>query len=349
MVLVVVCITAVLLAACGAPQQAAAPTQSTAGVEATGATATAANAYPRTVTDVLGRQITFEKRPERVALDTNRYVFDEMLLLGVAPIAYQISASEELAPWTQEALDELGVDVINYNGLPYPTPPNLEQLAMLNPDLIIMLHYMDEGSKPEDYELFPLYEQIAPVFFVEYTDLDASRLRMLAEVFALEDKIEQIEARDAELFKQVTPPPAGVELAVAFGYKGAGGASAQVYNGGASEMIVLERAGFTIKDYGGPEGERDFDVSEESLTILDTDMLWNVAPYPGDTSAQDFEASSVVQSLNVVKEGRYRSLNSDQSQAILFWTPLATPFLVETLNELVASYDFDATGEAATP
>jgi ABC-type Fe3+-hydroxamate transport system substrate-binding protein len=297
------------------------------------------DAYPRTVTDSLGRSITFAQRPQRVALDTNRYAFDELLLLGIVPIAYQISASEELAPWTRAALAELGASPENYNGLPYPNPPNLERLSVLDPDLIIMLSY--GPARAEEYERFSLYEQIAPVFFVEYTDLDGSRLRMLAEAFAAEEKVAAIEARDATLFKQVMPPPAGVELAVGFGYRD-GGVAAQVYNGGGrSELIVLERAGFTIKDFGRPADERDFTVSEENLTMLDSDMLWNVAPYPGDSSAQDFESSSIVQNLAVVKEGRYRSLNADQSQAILFWTPLATPFLVETLNELVASYDFE--------
>ena len=295
--------------------------------------------YPRTVTDFSGRAITFEQRPERVVLDTNRYALDELLLLGIAPIGYQISASEELAPWTREAIAELGIELENFNGQPYPTPPNFERLAAMQPDLIIMLDYL--GGQPEELEHFKLYEQIAPVFIVKYTDLDGSRIRMLAEVFAVEDKLTEIEARDAELFAQVTPPPPGVELALGFGYKDASGVASQVYNGGSSELIVLERAGFTIKDYGRPEGERDFNVSEENLTMLEADMLWNVAPYPGDSSAKDFESSVIVQNLEVVKEGRYRSLNSDQSQAILFWTPLATPFLIETLNELVANYDFE--------
>jgi ABC-type Fe3+-hydroxamate transport system substrate-binding protein len=297
-------------------------------------------AYPRTITDFLEREVTFEKRPERIALDTNRYALNELLLLGVAPMFYQVSESEELAVWTQEKLEELGINLVNYNGQPSPTPPNLEQLASLKPDLIIMLAYR-EGGRAEEYELYDLYQEIAPVFFVEYTDLDASRIRMVAEVFAVEDKLAEIEARDAELFAQVTPPPPGVELALGFGYKDASGVASQVYNGGSSELIVLERAGFTIKDYGRPQGERDFNVSEEKLTMLEADMLWNVAPYPGDSSAEDFESSVIVQNLEVYKEGRYRSLNSDQSQAILFWTPLATPFLVETLNELVASYDFE--------
>lgn len=83
---------------------------------------------------------------------------------------------------------------------------------------------------------------------------------------------------------------------------------------------------------------RSFTITEENFALLDRDLLWNVAPYPGDTSAADFAASPVLQNLAVVREGRYRSLSADRSQAILFWTPLGVPFLVDALNELVASY-----------
>jgi ABC-type Fe3+-hydroxamate transport system substrate-binding protein len=336
-----------LLTACGNAPQASAPTSipgatSEAAALTQAPTTTAeANAYPRTVTDATGRAITFETRPERVVLDTNRYALDELLLLGVAPLGYQISASEELAPWTRDAAAAAGIEMINFNGLPYPNPPNFELLATLKPDLIIMLDYVGEG-KAETLDHFDLYEQIAPVFVVEYTDTDASRIRMLADVFAREDKVAAIEDRDAELFQTITPPPAGTELVVGFGYKGEAGIASAVYNGGGQGNIrVLERAGFTIKDFDRPVGEDYFDIGEERFTLLDADMLWNLAPYPGDSSAQDFESSQIFQNLAVAKEGRYRSLNADQSQAILFWTPLATPFLVETLNELVASYSFE--------
>ena len=83
---------------------------------------------------------------------------------------------------------------------------------------------------------------------------------------------------------------------------------------------------FSLASVGDVDGERDFYISEEKLTLLDADMFWNMAPYPRDRSAEDFETSPITQNLIVVKEGRYHSLNADQSQAILLWTPLATPF-----------------------
>ena len=299
--------------------------------------------YPRTVTDSLGRKVTFNSRPQRVVLDTYSYVLDELLLLGAPPIAYQSSLEEALPIWTQQAVDKSGIKLVNFNGQPYPSPPNFEQLAVLKPDLILVDDYSNGTAKAEDLKNFATYEKIAPVFVVAFTDVKGIRIRMLAEILGLEDKVAGIEANDAKVWAGVKPPPKGTKLAVAFGYKGPNGVSAQVYNGGgASELIVLERSGFTIKDYQRPKGERAFEISEEKLTLLDADMLWNIAPYPGVDTAKDFEASPVVQSLKVVQDGRYRLLNSDQSQAIQLWTPLATPFLVEALNGLVASYKFDS-------
>ncbi len=339
------------LSACTAPppappepaQQPQAPTLAPAsGAATTPVAANSAATYPRTVTDSLGRKVTFNSRPQRVVVDTYSYVLDELLLLGAPPIAYQSSLEEELPVWTREALSKGDIELVNFNGQPYPNPPNFEQLAVLKPDLILVDDYSNGQAKPEDLKNFATYEKIAPVFVVAFTDVTGTRIRMLAEILGLEDKVAEIEASDAKLWASVKPPPKDKTLAVAFGYKGPNGVSAQVYNGGgASELIVMERSGFKIKNYDRPKGERAFEISEENLTLLDADMLWNIAPYPGVDTAKDFEASPIIQSLPVVKEGRYRLLNSDQSQAIQLWTPLATSFLVETLNELVASYKFD--------
>ena len=315
-----------VITGCGTEEEAAAPTATSASV-----------VYPRTVTDAGGREVVFQKRPERVVIDTYRHLLDELLLLDIAPLGYAAWASEKLPIWTRQTLEERDLMPINFNGQTYPVGINFEQLVAAKPDLIIL---SAEGGKAENVENFALFEQIAPVFVTDWSSQGYDRLRILAEVFAVEDQVAEIETRDAELLALVTPPPSGVELSVAFGYKD-GGVAAQVFNGaGASELVILERAGFTIKDYGRPAGERDFYISEENFALLDADIFWNMAPYPGDRSAEDFETSTIMQNLTVVKEGRYRSLNADQSQAILFWTPLATPFLVETLNELVASYDF---------
>lgn len=284
--------------------------------------------YPRTVTH-LGGSLELAAPPQRIAVTGNRYLLDELLLLDVVPVGYAASDSEELPAWTRAELERRGAAVANYHGRAYAAGPDHERLAALSPDLIVAY----DLDTAEDLATL---QRIAPVVQLAYTDLDGSRLRMLAAILGREDRVAAIEAGVAAELARVTPP-AG-EVAIVFGYRD-GGAAAQAYNGGGrSELVILERAGFRLADYGRPAGERDFTISEENFALLDRDLLWNVAPYPGDTSAADFAASPVLQNLDVVREGRYRSLTADQSQAILFWTPLAVPFLVDTLNALVASY-----------
>jgi iron complex transport system substrate-binding protein len=335
---------AALLAACGNAPQAAAPTS--APVAATSAPIAAATpaqaAYPRTVKDAGGREIVLQQRPERVVLDTYRQMLDELLLLDVAPLGYAAWLEEKLPVWTQQALDERGLTPINFNGQAYPAAINFEQLAAAQPDLIIV---SAEGGKAEHVENMALFEQIAPVFVTDWASQGYDRLRLFAAIFGVEDHVAAIEARDDELFASVAPPPPNTELVVGFGYGAAGPIATQICHGSSEpSALVLRRAGFVLKDFGRPADESCFDIAEENFALLDTDMLWNVSPYPGTdgnpvpADARAFESSSIFQNLAVVKEGRYRSLTVDQSQALLQWSPLATPFLVQTLNEVVASY-----------
>jgi iron complex transport system substrate-binding protein len=313
------------LTGCGAPEkQASAPMATVASV-----------GYPRIVIDAAGRSVPFDKRPERVVLTTFVRILDEVLLLDVAPLAYSAWLGERLPIWTQQTIDGLGLKIINLNGQAYPDPLNFEQLSALQPDLIVLLSV--DGTA-ESIENFALFEQIGPVFIVDFFAPSYDRLQMLAEIFAVEAKMDAIRARDAALLAMVTAPPADAELVVCYGYANGGAYGASIYNGGQqNSMWLLEQAGFRLKDFGRPMDEEFFDISEENFAMLEADMLWNVSP--AADGSPDIENSTIFQNLEVVKAGRYRALNRDQSIAVLDWTPLATPFLVETLNELVASYD----------
>jgi ABC-type Fe3+-hydroxamate transport system substrate-binding protein len=66
----------------------------------------------------------------------------------------------------------------------------------------------------------------------------------------------------------------------------------------------------------------------------------NGQAYPAEINFEQLAALQPDSDRHSGERGRHRN-NVDQSQAILQWTPLATPFLVETLNELVASYEFE--------
>jgi ABC-type Fe3+-hydroxamate transport system substrate-binding protein len=337
---------AAALSACVAPPAPAAAPSAPDGApasvpEATSVPVAEITAYPRTVKDMAGRELVLQRPPERVALMTYRYILDEMLLLDTEPIAYAKWVEDVLPAWTQEALDKRGLKPIDINAKGYPAEPNLELLATLKPDLIVTLA---EKGKAENVKNLALLEQIAPVVVMDWALRDYQRLSILSEIFARESKVNEIKARDDALFASITRPPEGIELVVGYPYVD-GGPKIDISN--ARALPVLVRAGFQLKDFGRPETEDGFQVVEEKFDLLEAGMLWSAAPIPETSGAEAFEASKILKQLKVVQEGRYRRLDVNEAIAVLDWTPLATPFLVKTLNELVASYNFEGTSAPA--
>lgn len=80
-------------------------------------------------------------------------------------------------------------------------------------------------------------------------------------------------------------------------------------------------------------------IAEENFGLLDTDMVWNLAPYPGDFERDKaaLTGSPLLRSLEVFKRGDVTFLTTDVSQALSFWTPLATPTLVDGINDILAA------------
>jgi ABC-type Fe3+-hydroxamate transport system substrate-binding protein len=285
----------------------------------------------RTVTDARGEAVEVTDRPERVFATTYRFVVDELLLLDTVPVGYARHPSEELPRWTTERAAELGGEpqaVVSAEGV------DLEEVAVLEPDLIV-------ATEGED-DLVPSLERIAPVLVVEYgPDLDGERLSMLADALGRQDVAEDVLAGVEESLEPV--PATDDEIALVFGYDD-GGARAAVYHGEVegTGTDVLELAGLRIKrDYPFEVGEYgQTDIAEENFDVLDADRLWNVSPYPGDVARAEgaMRESPVLAGLDVARRDDVRYLSPELSQAILFWTPLATPTLVAGLDEVLASH-----------
>jgi iron complex transport system substrate-binding protein len=284
------------------------------------------------VTDARGEVVEIPGTPERVFTTSYRFVADELLLLDTVPVGYARHPSEELPRWTTERAGELGEEptaVVGAEGI------DLEEVAALDPDLVVAQEF--------DAELIASLERIAPVLVVEYgPDLDGERLRMLATALGREDRAGEVLAGVEESLAPVAATDD--EIALVFGYDD-GGARAAVYHGGVegTGTDVLELAGLRIKqDYPFEVGEfGQTDIAEENFDALDTDRLWNVSPYPGDVDQAEgaMRDSPVLAGLDVARRGDVRYLGPELSQAILFWTPLATPTLVAGLDEVLASYE----------
>ncbi|MEM9034690.1 MAG: helix-turn-helix domain-containing protein [Actinomycetota bacterium] len=326
-----------LLAACGDGDTDSSEAVTT-GVENDGAeTAETAETSsepsgPIIVTDAAGRSVTLEAPPERIMVTTLRYVPDELMLLGIDPLGYASDPAEELNPWQIAEMDEQGFSMENF-----AYPLNYEEIAGGAPDLIVAMDY--------EVDAIADLEQIAPVLVVEYgVDLSGDRLRLLGAVTGRSEVADEIvDGALDQLLGAVSAPDS--EISVIFGYEFEG-TNASVYPGGvdvANDVDHLEAAGFNVKsDYSFEAGDFGYtDVAEENFGELEADWLWNLAPYPGNADADEAALldSPVFTGLDVWQRGDGRLLDRPTSQAILFWTPLATDFLADRLDDLVASYD----------
>ena len=132
------------LSACGGTSE------TTSGADTAAPSADAA--FPRTVEHAMG-ETEIPEQPERVVvLDTGE--LDAALSLGVVPVgAVTTDVSEEFLSYLAE--DAEGVEVVGTIA-----EPNLEEIAALQPDLIL-------SNKVRHEEIYGQLSQIAPTVFAE--------------------------------------------------------------------------------------------------------------------------------------------------------------------------------------
>lgn len=304
-----------------------------AGCSSAGSSPTPAGAAPRTVVDTRGTSVTVPPDGGRIFVTSYRHVVDELLLLGAPPFAYGTSESEELPPWTRDAISTGGHRVEPFVTV-YGTQVDYEALAALRPDVIVASAYEQES--------FATLEGIAPLVVIgdEGFDLDGSRLRLFGDVVGRPDRAAEVIAGLEDGFDRVRPP--GGEVALVFGFSDGGAPKLAVEWGDTPgrEGQLLTRLGFTIKS-DWPFARNEFgyaEVSEENFGLLESaDFALNIGPYPGGWAADKaaLEGSAVLRELDLFRRGDFFFLTPTESQSIVQWTPLATPTLVETLNRVV--------------
>lgn len=162
-------VTAVLLASCGSPQEAATNELPESG-------------FPKTVDHVMGSTEIPTKPVRIVALDQT--FVDAAFTLGVPLAGFtDISPNAERLPgYLAEFSGTLGKEAVSLGEL---DNPNLEQLASLRPDLIL-------SAKIRHEDLYDELSQIAPTVFSETTGPTwKENLILLAEALGEEEKAKE--------------------------------------------------------------------------------------------------------------------------------------------------------------
>lgn len=243
------------LTACGAGSAEGEPSSPAA----TGAAGESASAgFPRTIEHAMG-ETTIESQPQRVVALDPSYV-DAALLLDAELVGYAEYRQDPEDPFADYLGDvsEETAEAVNVGTI---AEPNLEQIAGLDPDVIV-------SAKVRQEALYPQLEKIAPTVFSESTGPTwKENVVLLGEALGKQEQAEQevagYEARAAAVGEAILEqdPDATYSL-----LRFAGEDTARLYS---SDSFIGE----IMADMGIPRPEGAPDTTEEIFVPLSQEQI----------------------------------------------------------------------------
>ena len=283
-------VTGLVLAGCGSADEG-----TTASAPSTAAEEVRTVEHAAGTTEITGT-------PERVVvLDTGE--LDAVLALGVTPVgAVRTGVSDELPAYIEEA----GVDPADIANVGTIAEPALEEIAALEPDLILSNSVRHEA----------IYDQlsgIAPTVFAEAIgETWEDNLRLAGEALDMSDEAEQLLADYAERAAEVGArygDPAATEVSMV---RFLDGSAVRLYGEGSFIGDVLGDVGFAR-----PEVQRTtetfVEVGPEQIGQADGAVLFH-ASYgdEGRTAAGEITSGGLWQGLTAVQQGRAFEVSDDR-------------------------------------
>lgn len=254
-------------------------------------------------------------QPQTVAALSPR-VLDPMLALGVQPVAYAEAAVLNLRRFDNpsEQIPHLG-DFITTKpiNLGNRNTPSLEALVKVNPDLIVT---------ERNYEIL---SKIASTLVLDNEmgkDGWLRRLKIIAQAFGREEKVEQIiaeyEQKLAEVKTKLAPVIDAYPLVLPISRRGGGFLFESFFS---DVAVLLEEIGFQLVSLEDLSIERSDNLqpilSLEALTQLNPDIIIVLSHDPGNfynpesVDKQQWEQTPLLQKMQAVREERIYFLNSD--------------------------------------
>ncbi|MFI7584000.1 ABC transporter substrate-binding protein [Kocuria sp. M1N1S27] len=253
------------LTACGGPEPAAESAAGSTAPAATGTGGTAAG-YPLTLGHAMGETV-IEEQPQRVVALDPSYV-DAALLLDAELVGfaeYRQNPEDPFADYLGDVSEETA-EAVNVGTI---AEPDLEQIAGLDPDLIV-------SAKVRQEALYPQLEKIAPTVFSESTGPTwKENVVLLGEALGKQQQAEQevadYEARAAAVGEAILEQDPGATYSL---LRFAGEDTARLYS---SDSFIGE----IMTDMGipRPEGAPDTDesifvpLSQEQILEADADLV----------------------------------------------------------------------------
>ena len=326
---VVAAVLMVVVSACsGATSTGSAASTSTPPVSS----AAGVGSFPVTIDHVYGAT-TIPSAPQRI-VTLGLSDQDPLLALGVAPIAVSAWYGDypsAVWPWAQDELGAATPVVLN-GGVRSEEAPPLEEIAALQPDLIISLY---NGTTQEQYtQLSRIAPTVLPteqyanftITWQEATRVTGQALGREAEALALVNGLQQRFAAAAAEHPQF----AGLTAVVAERFEPG---SSVVRSGNDVRARFFADLGFAIPTSIGsavPDQYGEIKVSDEQLPELSRDLLvWN--GIDADTR-KDIESAGLYPTLPVVQAGKVLWIEDPQVSGAFTWgTILSLDYALETL------------------
>lgn len=281
-----------LLAACGhAEADPAAAPEGTAG------------SGGRTVEHAMGT-VEVPEDPQRVAT-IGEVLAGHVASVGVQPVAGTDDVDEWLAPYASAGLLP-GVTPEEIEQIGTTEEPDLERLAVLTPDLILI----EESSAGELYDDL---SRIAPTMVVTRESNAAwqETFDQTVEAVGRQDEAEQVRQRYRELFTEV--PPDAAETEVTF-LRGAGPGQFRLDVRSGFGGSVADEAGYGV-DRGAASEEEELasygaiEYSNERLGVVDGDLLvTSTQEEGGPSNIEELTAGPLWGAIPAVRDGRVLEL-----------------------------------------
>jgi iron complex transport system substrate-binding protein len=248
-------------------------------------------AYPRTITHDKGETV-IESRPERIVALDNSLVEAVVALDG--NLVGGISSYRDLGGFPEY----LGDAVAETEDVGPLDSPNLEQIALLEPDLIV-------SATVRHDDLYDQLSEIAPTFFVETTGPTwKDNISLLAEVLGEEESAaEQIaayEARARELGDAINAQEGDPTVSVVRFLDG----PTRVYLQATFSGIILSDMGLARPENQQDPEEFNLEISEEQIEQADADIIFYTTFSGGQEREERFLSNPLWDRLTAVRNDR---------------------------------------------
>jgi iron complex transport system substrate-binding protein len=275
----------IVLAACGATKDSSVSEQPQKGDEQTYTVQHAMGS-----TDVKGT-------PKRIVILTNEGA-EALLAMGIQPVGAVQSPAEKI--W-YEHMDMTGTESVGVE-----SEPSLEKIASLKPDLII-------GNKMRHEAIYEQLGKIAPTVFAETLRGNwQENFKLYAKAVNQEEKgnevlgayNERIETIKAELGDQTKKKISMVRFMAG---------DVRIYHKDSFSGVILDQLGFARADGQDADDFAEKGVTKERIPAMDGDVLFYFTYETGDNEAtkltNDWIEDPLFKNLNVSKSGNVSQVN----------------------------------------